>query len=443
MINNLRQPETPVLEKVGRQPNASPDQSSQVGLRKFPFPFKAALTICSDIDETRTTDEFLEIQRFLNTREQTGLGRGLGLEIGNSFYFYNRNREFSFFDHDERAQRVIIAMIQSGYIDCLHSYGDTNSRDDIGRALDCLHQSDCRLEVWVNHFGASSDICKKFEYMFQRCEGDDPAAVVYHTDLTLAHGIRFAWVGATTRIVGQSSAKSTGSLATVFDGRRSWTSAIDMLKELRKQRLGSLHDERFVIHRQNELVRPLELADGRRVYEFMRFCNHPEGIPIGATSRGLAYVVSARILNQLIARNGYMIVYAHLGKNSDCPQVVAPASQLALRHLADLVQEGEIYVSTTAKLLRYHFAHQCLRWTHQQVAGRTQIQIDGFDDAVEGQRMPTANELQGITFHVPDRELTDVFLGQQKLERLQRNIADESGVQSVTIPFTSLSFPDV
>ena len=442
MIDDLHKLETTAREEA-REGNGQPEHSRKVKLRKFPFPYKAAMTICSDIDETRTTDEFLQIQRFLNTREPTGLGQGLGLEIGNSFYFYNNAKEFSYFDQDERARRVIEAMIRSGYIDCLHSFGDTDSRDDIVRALNSLHESDCRLEVWVNHFGASSDICKKFEYMFKRCEGDDPAANVYHTDLTLDYGIRFAWVGATTRIVGQSPIKTSGSLSTVFNPRHPWVSAADTLKELRKQNLGRRNDERFVLHRQNELTRPLELGDGRRVYEFMRFCNHPEGIPVGATSRGLAQVISARNLQCLITRQGYMIVYAHLGKNSDCSQAIAAETQQALRHLADLYHDGQIYVSTTAKLLKYHFAHHALRWTQRQVEGRTRILIDGFDDPVEGNRMPSPSELQGITFYATDSNLTDVFLGPQQLERLQRNPADENGVESVTIPLTTLSFPNV
>ena len=144
------------------------------------------------------------------------MGNGIGLEIGTRFFFYNQKNEFSYFDQDDRAKQITQSMIQSGYIDCLHSYGDTDDRDEIARALDSLESSNCRLEVWINHFGVSNDICKKFEYMFRHCEGDNPQASAYHTDLTLAHGIRFAWVGATTRIVGQTSKPK---LAPVFDPR--------------------------------------------------------------------------------------------------------------------------------------------------------------------------------------------------------------------------------
>ena len=65
-------------------------------VRHLPYPYRAALTICSDIDDTQNTADFLEIQRFLNTKQQTSMGEGLGLEIGNSFYFYDDDGYFSF-----------------------------------------------------------------------------------------------------------------------------------------------------------------------------------------------------------------------------------------------------------------------------------------------------------------------------------------------------------
>ena len=60
----------------------------EVALRKFPYPFKAAMTICSDLDQTGTLEEYLEIQKFVSTNENTSMGKGLGLNIGNSFFFY-------------------------------------------------------------------------------------------------------------------------------------------------------------------------------------------------------------------------------------------------------------------------------------------------------------------------------------------------------------------
>ncbi|MCP4778620.1 MAG: hypothetical protein GY880_30765, partial [Planctomycetaceae bacterium] len=130
-------------------------------------------------------------------------------------------------------------------------------------------------------------------------------------------------------------------------------------------------------------------------------------------------------------------------KNEDRNPVIASESQAALRHLAMLNEQGDIYVSTTAKILKYKFAHQSMVATQVQQNGRERITIHGFEDSIEGRRMPSIEELQGITFYVDDSQHTDIFLGSQQIDELQRNSADKTGRPSVTIPLHSLCFPDV
>jgi len=416
----------------------------RVSLRRFPYPYKAAIAICSDIDETKTTEEFLEIQRFLNTKDSTSMGTGIGLEIGNSFYFYDKDGEFSYFSHDEHAKSVIIDLIRAGYIDCLHSYGDgATSRDEILRALDVLHREDCGLKVWVNHYGAPSNFGRKFEYLLGECRGDDPGSNVYHADVTLEYGIRFVWVGAGTRMIGQSrpTMNALSTLSTVFDPRHPLRTGLSVAKEVRKSILGRRGDERFILHKLNELTGVTQLEDGQKVHEFIRYCNHPSSVSHGATSRGLAYVISRRTLEHLEAAQGFMIVYTHLGKNSDCQQVIAQETQEALRNLEREFREGQIYVTTTSKLLNYYRACQYLVWSHQQDNGQIQISIDHVDDPVFGQTHPSLEQLQGVTFYVPDSSRVDIYVRGAKLKDIRRYPPDESGAQSVAIPLTHLSFP--
>jgi hypothetical protein len=414
----------------------------RVSLRRFPYPYKAAVAICSDIDGTKTTGEFLEIQRFLNTKHATSMGQGVGLEIGNSFYFYDREGDFSYFTHDERAQGVIVDLIRAGYIDCLHTYGDgATSRDQILRALDVLDGADCKIDVWVNHYGARSNLGRKFEYMFGECRGDDPRSDAYHADATLGYGIRFVWIGATTRMIGQSTADPSASLPTVFDPRYPLRSSISVLKEIRKKVLGQWGDERYVMCRQNRLMRATQLGDGQRVHEFMRHWSHPVGVGQGATSRGLAYAISRRAMEHLKAVGGFMIVYTHLGKNSDCQQFIAPETQERLRDLEGDYRNGEVYVTTTSKLLNYRRAHQYVAWSCQQNNGCTQIHIDHLDDPVFGRTFPAIGQLQGLTFYVPDSRRADIYVTGVRVDGVQRNPADDSRMASVTIPLTHLSFP--
>lgn len=431
-----------VAYETGHQRQVRSFTEGKVALRRFPYPYKAAIAICSDIDETETTEEFLEIQRFLNTKDTTSMGKGVGLEIGNSFYFYGRDSGFCYFGRDERARGVIIDLIQAGYIDCLHSYGDgTTRRDEILRALDILHEADCRLEVWVNHYGARSNLGRKFGYLFGGCWGDDPSSDAYHADVTLDYGIRFIWIGATTRVIGQSPAHSSASLATVFDPQYPLRSCVSLLKEIRKRTLGKWGDERFALHWRNQLTQVARLGDGQQVHEFIRYCNHPVSVSQGATSRGLSYVISRRALERLKAVQGFMIVYTHLGKNSDCQQVIAQETQDALRNLEREYQDGEIYVTTTSKLLNYYHACRYLAWSHHKTKGQVQISIDRLDDPVFGQLHPTVEQLQGLTFYVPGSSRVRVYVRGIELKDIQRNPVDNFGVESVTIPFTHLSFP--
>jgi hypothetical protein len=48
-----------------------------------------------------------------------------------------------------------------------------------------------------------------------------------------------------------------------------------------------------------------------------------------------------------------------------------------------------------------------------------------------------------LTFDVPNSSNVLVFLDGKEIAGLQRNPADSVGRQSITIPFTRLSFPDL
>jgi hypothetical protein len=102
----------------------------KIRLKTFPYTYKAALDINSDLDGTHTFEEFLEIQRFLNTKEGTSMGRGIGLEIGNSFWMYSGSSDdkFTYFKSlttfPSGSAPIIRDFIKSGYIDVMHSYGN-------------------------------------------------------------------------------------------------------------------------------------------------------------------------------------------------------------------------------------------------------------------------------------------------------------------------------
>ena len=68
--------------------------------RRFPYFYKALLAICSDIDSMHLW-QFMTVHKFLNTltRAIPHYGEGVGLDIGDRFYFKNMsNKGVSVYD---------------------------------------------------------------------------------------------------------------------------------------------------------------------------------------------------------------------------------------------------------------------------------------------------------------------------------------------------------
>ena len=137
------------------------------------------------------------------------MGTGVGLEVGNTIYFDMPPGHFSYWNTDDESREKIRALIRSGHIDCLHSFGDTaTTRKHAAKALEELERHGCRLKVWVDHAVAPTnfgpDIMKGY--------GDIPGHPAYHADLTLAHGIEFVWMGRVTSVIGQNRRLDFGGI---------------------------------------------------------------------------------------------------------------------------------------------------------------------------------------------------------------------------------------
>lgn len=416
------------------------NSKSKVSLRKFPYPFRAAMTISSDLDNTETLEEYLLIHKFLNTKITTKLGKGVGLEIGNSFFFYEPpTGAISYFLSEENVAKTFIGLIQAGYIDTMHSFGKKKDfiREDAVVALRELKKNNCKIEVWVDHSKTRDNFGDDVTFGM----GDHPESPAYHADISLAYGIKFVWLGRVTMITGQSVPISLKTFTSIFDGEHAVHSIINITKEFAKNFLAVFGNEKYAIRKNNELVKITTLNDGQKVYEFIRFDKYWQGVATGANSQNLAYVISEKTLKDLIGNRGYMIVYTHLGRNAKHSQYIPKLSQNALRNLAYEYEEGNIYVTTTSKLLNYYINHKYLIWNYENLDDETIIHITRIEDPIAGKFVPTVQNLQGITFYVPDKDMTTILINEEEIANIQRNSSDFTGRESVTIPLTFLSNP--
>jgi O-antigen/teichoic acid export membrane protein len=403
-------------------------------MRAFPYPFKAALAICSDLDLTPDRHAYLDTARYLNTTDPTSMGPGVGLEVGNTIYFDMDRSQFAYWNTDDAGRDMVRALIRSGHIDCLHSFGDlATSRMHAARSLDDLARHDCRLEVWIDHAVAPTN----FGGDIMRGFGDVPGSPVYHADLTCDAGVRYVWRGRVTSIIGQDAPRSLTGLWRTGHARASSTTVI---KEAVKGGLARIGHGKYHIHGANRLMKEAELRDGRTVYEFLRANPHFGGVSRGDTAVGLAEVLTEGMLRQLVARGGMSILYTHLGKTRSAREPFDESAREALRGLARMRDGGDILVTTTRRLLGYAAARRRLTGVLTTQDGCTFVHLTVAPDPVR----PLAREdLDGTTVYVPDSNRARLWLNGREIHDLRRHGADHSGRQSLMLPWIPREFPSL
>ena len=270
------------------------------------------------------------------------MGPGVGLEVGNSIYFDMPPGHFSYWNTTEENREKIRALIKSGHIDCLHSYGDlAAARAHAARALEELERHGCRLRVWVDHSKAPTN----FGSDIMQGHGNEPGHPAYHADLTLAHGIRYIWRGRVTSVIGQNR---PASLRGIADGRHLWASAKTILTE-RPSRPWPAGSRKYRLHAGNRAIQRVRLRNHAEAVEFLRCNPHWGGVSSCDTGCGIAEVLTEQFLERLIERQAVCILYTHLGKLGGARRF-GENTILAFRRLARYASAG-ILVTTTRRLL--------------------------------------------------------------------------------------------
>lgn len=407
----------------GDQTNDSPQVALDISVRRYPYPFRAMLAVCSDLDGTPDGHVYFSMMKYLNTLDDTPFGPGVGLEIGNTIYFDVAPPQFCYWNTSDAGRAMARRLIQSGHIDCLHSFGSrATTRADAARALEELERHNCRLKVWVDHARVPTNLGSDITMG----SGDVIGSPAYHADLTTAYGIHYIWRGRVTSIIGQNVQRSFRGIAS---GMHPAASCKTLLKEFAK---GIFPLSKFAMNRTNALMRDTCLRSGHQIKEFMRFNPHWGGVSAGATADGLPEVLTAKTLSWLIKREGCCVLYSHLGRAVDPYQPFNLCAQESLSLLAKYVSEGKILVTTTRRLLDYCSALQKI-----QVSASSVEEITRIDIIKEEKEIP----LDGVTIYVRDPSQVKLYVDGCEMHGFQRNPPDHTGLPSISLPWRKLEFP--
>lgn len=363
-----------------------------LGLRKFPYPYQAMLAISSDADH-QTLRKFNLIHRYLNTTQWTPMGRGLGLDISDSFFMYNGSDRLVSVDYNRSsiqdeltyfrglsglryAGDIIDAYIHSGWMDTIHTYGDFNmntqsltrfSRPLASQALSTLNRQGDLVSVWVDH-GNKSNVDNFGRYgasrFFSYQQGANPRSPYYHTDLLIPFGVRFVWTGESGDLFGLDNA-----------------------------------------------IYPILLPDGHRVWGFRRYTAEGYTRHTGTewvwTVDRLAEELSPYHLASIEWNHQYAIVGQHLSADNEV--VPLPGNGIiALNRLANEYHRGRILVVRTSRLLQYNVTQQYLRYYVTDESGKAVIHLTAVNDPVTGPRAITLADIRGVTFYTRDPSRTEL-----------------------------------
>lgn len=381
---------------------------NSVCLRPFPYPYRAALALSSDIDrcDRRT---FIALHQYLN-----GASQGLALPVADSFFGVGRAcGHMAYFADDGETLSpdapLIRACLENGLIDTLHSWGAFDRhppepafiRRTAERLTSVCLSAGYKIQVLSAH-GGPLNRHNLFARTGPTFQGDDPASPYYTGDLVQDLGIRYYW--ASELLPWPLSPVHSRGLAEIL---RVWQNSV---KNIVKSALGKKRQIRSG-NQLMTLVYPMTLRDGGRLMGFTRCNAQPEGLWGIPTRHTLRYVLRPDFLDRLVRVRGFMIVYTHLGMP---PRTEAPlfpdADRIALEDLAARYHDGAIWVARTVDVLNYWTARHHLDWSFRVDESGVRIDIAAIQDPRAGRRTPEKHELAGLCFYSSRPRDTRLFL---------------------------------
>jgi len=384
--------------------------------------------ICSDVDHAISLTAYVDFMKFLNTSQDTVYGKGLNLELSNSFWFYNAESDdqLSYFQglttKETAFAPICRELWKSGHLDTMHSYGDFNrggfERRFAEQALAILAQHQVNIPVWVNH---GNDLNHQKVGNYPEFKGAKPLSSAYHLDLLREHGTHFFWAGRTTHVSGQSASFSVGN---------------QLQQQLQKLALKTKYRkiQRPLPDPPNRLLIRTEVEDGSHIIEFQRFISR-FGEVKNTDFHDLALQLTDANLSALVNSQGFMLLYTHMNENLPEKQAFPEAVMQGFQRLQTYALKQDLLVTTSSRLLKYADLVQHLTWTEEIVSGQLTLHLKRDDH-----KQLKLDDLQGLCFHCKEADTTGLKLNGQAL-LVQVNPVEKNGHPSVSIPWVPLEYP--
>lgn len=379
-------------------------------IRDYPGTYHALVAVCSDIDGS-TVAEYEAIHRFLNTKEQTSSGPGLGLDISDSMWIYNFNDDDTIHDFEGHSNDHVMSYLwqdsvikhgkaiekyyKAGWIDSIHTYGDFSSADKattkFTRALaqtaaQAMKDVDIQPSIWINHGNEANVQNMEQNQQSTYRQGAQPDSEYYHADITIPGGIKYVWFSFPSAQYGSKSP-----------------------------------------------LYPVTLQDGQKVWGFKRYTGEDVFFAhkYNWTIFGINQQFTKKKLDTLVNERNTVIVAQHLGgANYQYPFTQEALDGLTL--LASYQENGEILVSRTSRVLEYIRIRDNLVFEYYLQDGKEVVDILSVNDPQLGETTPRVGELRGITFYVTDSATAEVRICGQRV--------DEKALQRNTAPTQSIGF---
>lgn len=404
-----------------------------IAIRKFPFPYQAALAISSDVDNTPSIKIYLDMMNYLNGAAETPFGCGLNLEVGNSFWFFNHtnSKQICYFENDSNRETPFApycrALINSGHIDTLHTYGNFDeggfTRKHAEKAISELDKYNLSLKTWVNH---GTSLNTQNIGLTESLHGAIQESDSYHFDLLLKHGLRYAWTGRMTHILGQETVATLNV----------------KLKNLIQSKIFDIKYKKYkeqIFDIENRLMIKRTLQDGNEIWDFIRFVN-TWGREKLLDVYDFAKQIQPKNINRLVSNQGFLIVYTHFCEGLNEHQQIPKRLREALAHISTLCNKKRLLLTTTTRLLQYHEIINHLKWNVLFESDRIKIIVSPNVNILNRDLRISADLLQGLTFYCPTNKNIEISLDNRSI-MFQKNSIDYTGKTSISIPWIPLKYP--